>query len=177
MSWGWGVVRAATWAARAAPFAALAALAMAGCGGDDPPPRIGAHPGAGDSTAGSSSSNGGPTGGDAGPGAATDAAPSYRDPAAGDGACAVPNMLCGNACIAVGNDVGHCGSCDTKCVGDTAQCIGGRCACGPGFDYCALPSPGCLDIATDTSNCGACGNVCDPNQFDACVGGQCTTTQ
>lgn len=154
------------------------AIGIAGCSGDDPPSRITSHPGEGTSNGGATTSSGGTAGGDAGgtgqAGQDADAGPSYRDPAAGDGACAAPNLTCGTACIAVGHDVDHCGTCDTKCVGASAQCIGGKCACGPGFDYCAA---GCMDIATDTNNCGACGNVCDPNQFDSCVGGQCTTTQ
>ena len=167
ISWGW-----------VAALALAVVLGIAGCSGGDPPPGITTHPGGGDSNGGSTTSSGGNTVADAAGAGQTgrdaDAGPSYRDPAAGDGACAAPNLTCGAACIAIGHDVDHCGSCDNKCVGASAQCIGGKCACGPGFDYCAA---GCMDIATDTNNCGACGNVCDPNQFDSCVGGQCTTTQ
>ena len=160
----------------------LAAFGVAafvgGCSGGDPPPRITAHSDSSGAPAGATPppSGGGALLGDAGAASNTaDAGTSYRDPAAGDGACSLPNMVCAGACVAVGHDVDHCGSCDNKCLGDTADCIGGKCACGTGFDYCS--NAGCMDIATDTNNCGACGNVCDPNQFDACVGGQCTTTQ
>jgi hypothetical protein len=152
-------------------FPAIACVLMAFACGDGDPSESSAGLGPGPN----------PTTGTAGPSNPPvpvfqhDAGPGFRDPDAGDAGCKAPNMICSGACVATGSDPDHCGNCDTKCIGPTATCLGGQCACGPGFDYCA--GTGCMDVSTDTNNCGACGNVCDPNQFDACMAGQCVATQ
>lgn len=104
-----------------------------------------------------------------------DAGPSYRDPNAGDGACASPNLVCGAACVDVSSDHENCGGCGKACSGGDSVCLAGRCACAqPLFDYCGQ---GCQDVSQDTDNCGACGNVCDPNQYNACVQGSCVLVE
>jgi hypothetical protein len=165
-----------------APFgrifvACVFGFATVACGDADPPPRITSHP----SSEGAGDGSGGSAVGDLG-GGAQDAGQSFRDPKPTDGGCSAPNVVCSIAidagdagdagvCIDVTHDPDHCGSCENKCIGPTATCVGGQCACGPGFDYCS--GQGCMDVSSDTNNCGACGNVCDPNQFSQCIGGAC----
>jgi hypothetical protein len=70
---------------------------------------------------------------------------------------------CLTACNACNKDTSRlCGSC-----GSYVCCGSGRTCCG-GY---------CTDLADDVLNCGACGFVCDPpgpNEFGACIGGECT---
>ena len=100
----------------------------------------------------------------------------------GDGACAAPNRVCGGgddagpACVDVTHDVDNCGACGNQCMGPSAICIAGACACSQlGFLYCDSAAGGCIDTTSDVNNCGACGMVCDPNQFNACAGSLCVS--
>jgi hypothetical protein len=139
-------------------------LAVA-CGGEDPRGRIWTTPG--DTTQPPDITKGAHTSPapDAGKGY------DYKNPAPGDGGCGAPNRVCGGTCVSILSELDHCGACDNKCVGATAACVGGSCICqGEGMDYCAA---GCQDVSSDVNNCGTCGKVCDPNQFNACVGGRC----
>ena len=112
-----------------------------------------------------------------------DAAPVFQNPAAGDGACTAPNLVCGAdggddagpACVDVSSDSLNCGACGNQCMGPSATCIAGACACMQlGFLYCAAAG-GCVDTTTDLGNCGACGSACDPTQFNACVASLCVS--
>jgi hypothetical protein len=94
-----------------------------------------------------------------------------------------PNLVCGGdggsdagpVCVAVTTDVDNCGACGNQCLGPSATCIGGQCACSQlGLLYCSSAA-GCIDTTSDVNNCGACGNVCDPNQFNACAGSLCVS--
>jgi hypothetical protein len=132
------------------------------CGGSDPGSLGGgsAHDRPGTTSTGA--------GADAGP----DAKPDYRDPKAGDGGCASPNLVCNGSCVAVSSDHDNCGKCGSACIGDDSVCIASSCACtGVLRDYC--DGVGCMDVSSDVANCGSCGNACDPNQFNACVQGNC----
>jgi hypothetical protein len=132
------------------------------CGGSDPS-WIGDGSGAPSGRRQSGSASG-----DAG----ADAKPEYRDPRQGDGGCAPPNQVCSSSCVDVSADHDNCGACGVRCIGNDSVCIASRCACmGTLMDYC--DGVGCMDVSADTSNCGACGKVCDPNQFNACVQGNC----
>lgn len=104
-----------------------------------------------------------------------DADPGYRDPKQIDGGCALPNLVCGGACVPVGSDHDNCGACGAACLGGDSTCIAGKCACsGPLTDYC--DGTGCMDVSADTSNCGSCGNVCDPSVYDICLNGMCANS-
>lgn len=143
----------------------LAIVAVA-CGGSDP-----GSLGGGSAQNRPNATGAGSATGDAG----ADAKPDFRDPKAMDGGCAAPNLVCNNACVAVGSDHDHCGACGNTCIGDDSVCIASRCACtGPLRDYC--DGVGCMDVSSDFDNCGSCGNACDPNQYDACVQGTCVNT-
>lgn len=148
-------------------FAAVPlALVLIACSGSDPG-WIAGSPGAHDSTFKPSGNAPAPDGG-----AGKDADPGFRDPKGGDGGCALPNLVCGGACVAVGSDHDNCGACGNTCIGVDSKCNAGTCACsGPLIDYCA--GVGCMDVSTDVNNCGSCGFVCDVNQYDSCVNGMC----
>lgn len=128
---------------------------------------------------GAMSSDAGPLFGDGAPIDSAPPPPDYRDPRAADGACNPPNLVCGDAgdsgfggCTAVTLDHDNCGACDKACIGVDSVCISGQCDCNAnGFDYCT--GMGCMDTVNDINNCGTCGNVCDPNQFNACINSVC----
>ncbi len=70
---------------------------------------------------------------------------------------------CLAACRACDKDTRRlCGSCGSYlCCGSGRTCCGGY----------------CTDLAADVLNCGGCGFVCDPpgpNEYGACIDGQCT---
>lgn len=121
-------------------------------------------------------------GGIDGPGAKTqtgetpDAAPDhgngYRDPSKTDGGCEAPNLICSGVCTTTDQDPQNCGACDSACIGSDSICLAGKCACGGTLlDYC--DGVGCMDVSSDFDNCGSCGNMCDPNNDQACSGGVC----
>ncbi len=115
-------------------------------------------------------------------GSAPDTSPGFQDPVAVDAGCVPPNLVCGGdagdagaACVDVQEDVNNCGGCGFRCMGPSATCIGGQCACSElGFLYCAAEGA-CIDTTGDVNNCGACGHVCDPSQFNACAGSLCVS--
>jgi hypothetical protein len=76
---------------------------------------------------------------------------------------------CNGACVDLGHDPLHCGSCNNAC-GDEQACVNGHCGCPAGTTDCGGT---CADLATDPQNCGICGDVCPPGQ--ACVAGLCTS--
>jgi hypothetical protein len=72
--------------------------------------------------------------------------------------CAV--AACHGVCSDLSSDP-DCGACGNDCRSFNKTCCGGN--------YCA-------DLAGDFYNCGSCGNVCGqagPNEYGACVGGNC----
>lgn len=85
--------------------------------------------------------------------------------------CAPGQTLCGDVCVDLSNDSGHCGACDASCSG-TDVCSLGRCGatCSAGTDAC---DGVCRDLDTDLANCGDCGVACDSNQV--CSVGSCGT--
>jgi hypothetical protein len=174
-------------------FAMLAACGATACDGSDP--VLGSSPGAGGSQAESTGADAGGANGDASSmdsappllsnpagdaASAPDTSPGFQDPVAEDAGCVPPNLVCGGdagdagpACVDVQEDVNNCGACGHVCMGPSATCIGGQCACSElGFLYCA---GACIDTTGDVNNCGACGHVCDPSQFNACAGSLCVS--
>ena len=76
------------------------------------------------------------------------------------------------SCVDVSADHDNCGACGKTCIGGDSICNAGQCACmGTLVDYC--DGIGCMDVSQDVNNCGECNRVCDPNQFNACVQGNC----
>ncbi len=96
----------------------------------------------------------------------------FRDPKAVDGGCNAPNQVCNGSCTDISSDHDNCGGCGKACIGGDSICVATRCSCtGALVDYC--DGVGCMDVSSDVNNCGSCGNVCDPNQYNACVQGNC----
>lgn len=84
------------------------------------------------------------------------------------GTCACPPAnTCGNACVDLSSDAGHCGNCGHACP-FAAVCAGAKCVCPGGGTECG---GACVDAETDTQNCGACNVHCGAGF--ACVGGSC----
>jgi hypothetical protein len=83
--------------------------------------------------------------------------------------------LCGNVCVNLKTDPGHCGSCATACtgapVGGTATCTNGSCkkACSSGLDLC---DNACVNLDTDQNHCGSCSTACIPGS-GGCKKGNC----
>lgn len=98
--------------------------------------------------------------------------PNYRDPNAGDGGCAKPNLVCNAVCVDPSSDTANCGGCGKACLGSGSVCNAGACGClGTLMDYC--DNVGCMDVSQDFDNCGACGNACNPDTDDRCEAGKC----
>jgi hypothetical protein len=93
-----------------------------------------------------------------------------RDGAAVDAkACAPPLRACDDACVDLGSDPMHCGSCGAVCASPLV-CAMGTCtlSCGNEFTLCGLT---CSSLISDSSNCGACGHACGNDEV--CTGGVC----
>jgi phospholipase C len=81
-------------------------------------------------------------------------------------------VACGDACVDLAVDPGHCGSCGHACsAGDV--CSVGACAgdCLAGLTDC---NGRCVDENADHGNCGACRHACASGQV--CVAGNCGTS-
>ena len=87
---------------------------------------------------------------------------------AGKCGCPTGKVQCGNDCVFIETNVGHCGACGNKCPSG-ASCTGGQCVCPTSQTNCGA---GCKDLKTDAKNCGACGKTC--GQSESCVAGACT---
>jgi hypothetical protein len=92
----------------------------------------------------------------------------YDAPACGEG-----KKLCGDQCIDLGTDPGHCGACGRACL-EGQICRDGACGdtCEPGLVDC---DGDCVDLFSDPRHCGVCGNACpEPTHArSTCVGGRC----
>jgi hypothetical protein len=85
--------------------------------------------------------------------------------------CERGETACGDLCVNLMTDPGHCGACETAC--ETGEvCADGVCqtGCPEGLTDC---SGACMDLQSDPENCGACGIVCDEGEL--CAGGTCGT--
>lgn len=82
--------------------------------------------------------------------------------------CAAGLSRCGDACVDLSRDVGHCGACGVDCKTDEA-CMKGACACAPGHKLC---DKRCVDITKDPEHCGSCDTEC--TKSPACSAGECT---
>ena len=94
--------------------------------------------------------------------------------------CADGETRCGNECVVLSMNLGHCGGCGAACTAPpdgTSVCVDGKCdfVCGS-LLRCG---PDCVDGDSDTENCGACGNEClavpfgDPSCTSGSCGAQC----
>jgi hypothetical protein len=83
--------------------------------------------------------------------------------------CSAGLTCCGDGCVNLSNDPLHCGSCEARCQGATAMCLGGACAaptcapaCSAGQSCCLVnhagPSgpPTCYDGPTCPVGCPLC---------------------
>ncbi|MBI5517973.1 MAG: FG-GAP repeat protein [Deltaproteobacteria bacterium] len=100
--------------------------------------------------------------------------------------CALPRMLCGQACLDPSQPT-HCGACDVGCrAGERCEARGdGGYACAPasapprpsapcvaGLANCTQDPRECsTDLRTSASHCGACGRACRAGQ--TCIQGAC----
>ncbi len=112
-----------------------------------------------------------------------------------DGACACPSLApdrCGDQCVDMETDPGHCGACDRACVAPTGTCRNGVCvscavdddcpatgqSCQSGQCLCpsgqAVCDATCVDLSSNDAHCGTCTTVCAATQ--ACTGGECVCT-
>jgi hypothetical protein len=74
--------------------------------------------------------------------------------------CALPNLLCGTACVDVTKDPSHCGGCDVACASDVhgePTCGGTPPACGV---KCDSGFHACAGKCTSDSDATACGDSC-----------------
>jgi hypothetical protein len=79
--------------------------------------------------------------------------------------CPSAETLCGEACVDLDENYGHCGGCDDSC--ETGQsCAGGECVCDDGRTNCGGT---CVDVTVDDGHCGACDNICD--RSETCIPG------
>ena len=85
------------------------------------------------------------------------------------GACPLPAITCGPACVDPRVDPMNCGGCGMAC-GPGASCRGSTCvnACPSGTTSCG---PACVNTAVDVLHCGSCGVMCQPGS--RCVAGGC----
>jgi len=174
---GWGLVRF-VW------LGAIAALAVAGCGGSSRTVTPGVDAGGGrDATA--------IDGGGGGCGALAECSGTCVDTrydpgncggcgnacAAGEvcndgtcsSSCGLGTMRCGDRCVDTDVDPTHCGSCDNACATDQV-CRSGACAlsCVGGSTDC---SGSCVDTQSNRSHCGGCDMPCPAGE--ACFDGSC----
>lgn len=79
---------------------------------------------------------------------------------------------CGDLCVDLEKDAGHCGACEVACSEDQAcknsvcvlECSGETVACGGS----------CVDLASDGGNCGSCGEAC--GEGETCSKGACVVS-
>ncbi len=74
-----------------------------------------------------------------------------------DGRCTCPGTRCPATgptfrCVDLDDDPLHCGACGKACP-PGEQCVGGACACMPGFTRCGSV---CYDLEGDAEHCGSC---------------------
>ena len=83
--------------------------------------------------------------------------------------CSVGQLLCGVACVDLGQDPANCGACGTACAAGQV-CSVGRCAasCAAGLVTCGQS---CVDLTSDAANCSGCGKACGAGQ--ECSAGVC----
>ncbi|MFO0606915.1 MAG: hypothetical protein U0324_27330 [Polyangiales bacterium] len=88
----------------------------------------------------------------------------------GQGSCYAGTTRCGDACVDVQVNQGHCGACNNACPGGQT-CTNGACVlqCPAGTTAC---NGRCVNLQTDNSNCGACNNFC-AGGITTCSNGTC----
>lgn len=79
--------------------------------------------------------------------------------------CAVE---CNGTCTDTQSDVLNCGGCGVACDSG-AQCVGGKCACGPELTQCGAA---CSSLLDDPDHCGSCEKKC--GQGEQCFDGVCS---
>ncbi len=102
-------------------------------------------------------------------GAASSSSSSASSGGGGGSACGPGVSRCGDTCVNLTNDPGHCGTCDVACTnGEVCSashcgltCVGGSSLCG---DLC-------VDLVNDPVNCGHCGKKCADSEV--CSTGLC----
>ncbi|MCA9713839.1 MAG: hypothetical protein KC468_03985 [Myxococcales bacterium] len=90
--------------------------------------------------------------------------------AAGECECRPDFERCGDTCVNLVNDHGHCGACDVGCA-NNQTCSAGECLgpqCDGGLQKC---DKSCVEIDSDVLHCGECSNPCPATQ--TCVMGEC----
>jgi hypothetical protein len=81
---------------------------------------------------------------------------------------------CGDSCVDLQTDLGHCGACGKPCnTGAGEICRDGKCtaACPPSSTRCMDK---CVDTSVSLANCGMCGKQCGPTEI--CAKGTCAPT-
>ncbi len=141
-------------------FAAISALSLFGCGGDDSTfVQLRADAGDLDATV--------PEGGIP-DGSAADAAPADGGDAGDAGIVCTTGTACNGQCVDL-NQGRNCGACGNAC-GVGMVCDLESCAsfCGAGTTAC---NASCVNTLTDAKNCGTCGTVCPGGEV--CSAGTC----
>jgi len=83
------------------------------------------------------------------------------------GRCREGTVACGDVCVVLDADPGHCGACERVCP--SGLCSAGDCvACQPPLAACA---DACVDLSADPIHCGGCGVVCTAASW--CQEGKC----
>ncbi|MBI2388508.1 MAG: hypothetical protein HYV09_02725 [Deltaproteobacteria bacterium] len=84
--------------------------------------------------------------------------------------CAAPSAQCGEACVDVATDRGHCGGCGKAC-GAGEVCVDAKCqiACPKDQSVCGGK---CVSTSEDRAHCGKCDTACADGEL--CVAGKCT---
>jgi adhesin/invasin len=85
----------------------------------------------------------------------------------GTPACPSGQARCGDACVDLATDAGHCGACPTACAA-TQVCADGACGCAGSLSSCGTT---CVDLQSSAVHCGSCANACPAGA--ACTAGAC----
>jgi len=80
--------------------------------------------------------------------------------------------ICSGECTNLQTNATNCGSCGTRCTGETA-CLNGICAAGncPEGKTACISSGICADLSSDILNCGECNHQCPRSMI--CNKGNC----
>jgi hypothetical protein len=90
--------------------------------------------------------------------------------------CAQGQVCCpGTGCKNLMNDAENCGGCGSPC-GDGESCFNSQCQCGNTGSRCmngnACCAGACIDTSMDAANCGGCGVPC--GMGETCSAGVCS---
>ena len=94
-------------------------------------------------------------------------------------ACPAGLVRCGNQCVSLESNAGHCGACDNACrvSNGVGICVAGQCVpagCFSGYADCYPAQPGCETFLETFDHCARCGDSCAASHASGrCEAGVC----